>query len=101
MTFSAGSYFAFPLGTLHSTVVVFRGVGIRRETSVALSFESKTALTVIVYETLAVPFSTTVGRTLMGKFMDEVERYLWKMSVAATERNRTPTSLIQTLHLGG
>lgn len=76
MTFSAGSYLALPLGTLQSTVVAFKGVGIRNETSVALSFVSNTAFTVIAYETLDVPFSTTVGKTLIGRLTDVVERYL-------------------------
>ena len=76
ITFSAGSYFAFPIRALLSTTVVLRGVGIRRVTSVALSLESNTAFTVTVYDTLDEPFSTTVGKTRIGKLTDDVERYL-------------------------
>jgi hypothetical protein len=50
-TFSAGTYFAFPFATLQSTVVVFRGVGIRRTTPVAESFVLKLAFTVTAYDT--------------------------------------------------
>jgi hypothetical protein len=47
-TFSAGTYLAFPFAALHSTVVVFNGVGIRITTLVAESLLLKFAFTVIV-----------------------------------------------------
>jgi hypothetical protein len=74
--FSAGTYFALPIGTLQSTFVVFNGVGIRRTTFVALSFELKFALMLIRYETWDVPISLTVGMILSGRLTLEVARYL-------------------------
>ncbi len=55
-----------------------RGVGIRRHKPVALNFESNAAFTVIVYDTLEVPFSETVGMTLMGRCIPDVDRYLYE-----------------------
>lgn len=75
-TFSAGTYFALPLGTLQSTVVVLRGVGIRMTTLVAESLLLKLVFTVTAYDTCVVPISLTVGRTRNGSFTFEVERYL-------------------------
>lgn len=48
MTFSAGTYFAFPIPTLQSTLVVFSGVGILMTTLFADSFGGKLALTCTV-----------------------------------------------------
>ena len=50
-TFSSGTYFAFPVATLQSTVVVLSGVGIRRTIFVAESLGPKLVLTVTVYDT--------------------------------------------------
>lgn len=75
-TFSAGTYLAFPFATLQSTVVVFKGVGIRNTTFVAESLLLKFAFMVIVYETWVVPISVTVGMIRRGSFTFEVERYL-------------------------
>jgi hypothetical protein len=75
-TFSAGTYFALPVATLHSTVVVLSGVGIRRTTLVAASLLLKLALTVIVYDTKVVPTSVTVGMIRRGSLTFDVERYL-------------------------
>jgi len=74
--FSAGTYFAFPVAVFRSTEVVFKGVGIRSVTVVALSLELKLALMVTTYETSLVPFSVMVGRTRRGKLIFAVERYL-------------------------
>jgi hypothetical protein len=73
-TFSAGTYFALPLATLLSTVVVFRGVGIRKMTSVADSLLLKFALTEIVYDTCVVPISVTLGMIRSGSLTFEVDR---------------------------
>jgi hypothetical protein len=73
-TFSAGTYFALPLATLLSTVVVFRGVGIRRTTSVADNLLLKFALTEIVYDTCDVPISVTLGMMRSGNLTFEVDR---------------------------
>ena len=76
ITFSAGTYFALPFGTLQSTVVVFKGVGMRRMTFVALNLALKLAFTVTMYETAVVPFSVIVGRIRNGRLTLVVERYL-------------------------
>ena len=81
-TFSAGTYFALPLGTLQSTFVVFRGVGMRITTFVAESLLLKLVLTVITYDTWVVPISLTVGMTRKGSFTFDVERYLSKVGAA-------------------
>jgi len=47
--FSAGTYLALPDTALHTAVVTFNGVGIRRTTLVAASLALKPALTVILY----------------------------------------------------
>ena len=73
-TFSAGTYFALPLGTLQSTLVVFNGVGIRITTLVADNLVLKVVLTVMSYETCDVPISFTVGMTLSGSLTFDVER---------------------------
>ena len=73
-TFSAGTYLALPLGALHSTLVVFSGVGILTTRLEAESFASKLVLIVTIYETPMVPISFTVARTLMGSFTFDVER---------------------------
>lgn len=75
-TFSAGTYFAFPLATLQSTEVVFKGVGIRKTMLVADSLLLKFALMVIIYVTCVVPISVTVAITRSGSFTFDVERYL-------------------------
>ena len=49
--FSAGTYFALPLATLQSTLVVLRGVGMRTTTFVADSLLPKFVLTVMTYDT--------------------------------------------------
>lgn len=72
--FSAGVYLALPFGTLHSTFVVFNGVGILRTMLEAESFASKLVLIVTVYETAEVPISFTVANTLIGSFTFDVER---------------------------
>lgn len=82
-TFSAGTYLAFPFGTLQSTVVVLSGVGIRTTTFVAESLLLKFVLTVTTYETDEVPISVTVGIILSGSLTFEVDRYL------KAERHRT------------
>ena len=76
MTFSAGTYFAFPFALLQSTVVVLRGVGIRSTTFVAESLLLKFALTVTVYDTCDVPISFTVGMTRSGSLTFDVDLYL-------------------------
>lgn len=76
MTFSAGTYFAFPIWTLHDTFVVFNGVGILNITLLALSFGSKFALRWTVYSTLDLVGSTTWVWSLKGRLMFVVERYL-------------------------
>ena len=76
MTFSAGTYFALPLATLQSTLVVLSGVGIRTTTFVADSLLLKLVLTVTTYETCVVPISLTVGMTRNGSLIFDVERYL-------------------------
>jgi len=76
ITFSAGTYFAFPVATLQSADVVFNGVGIRRTMLVAESLLPKLALTVTVYCTCVVPISVTDGIILRGSLTFEVERYL-------------------------
>lgn len=76
MTFSAGTYLAFPFCTLQSTLVVFKGVGMRRTTLVADSFGLKFVRMLTIYETCVVPISVTVGRTFKGRLMFEVDRYL-------------------------
>ncbi len=75
-TFSAGAYLALPFCTLQSTVVVFRGVGIRKTTLVAESLLLKLVFTVMLYETCVVPISFTVGITRKGSLTLDVERYL-------------------------
>lgn len=75
-TFSAGTYLAFPVGTLQSTDVVFKGVGMRSTTLVADSLLLKLALTAIMYDTWVVPISVTVGITRSGNLTFEVDRYL-------------------------
>ena len=72
--FSAGTYLALPLGTLHSTLVVFSGVGILITRLEAESFASKLVLIATIYETPVVPISFTVANTLMGSFTFDVER---------------------------
>ena len=74
-TLSAGTYFAFPIGTLQSTFVVFKGVGIRTTTFVAESLLLKFVFTVTTYETAVVPISFTVGITRRGSLTFDVERY--------------------------
>lgn len=78
ITFSAGTYFAFPFCTLQSTLVVFKGVGIRRTTLVADNLGLKFVRMLTIYDTWVVPISVTVGNTLSGKLMFEVDRYLLK-----------------------
>lgn len=75
-TFSAGTYFAFPVATWQSTFVVFNGVGILNTTFVALSLLLKFVLTVTSYDTLLVPISVTVGMTRRGSLTFDVARYL-------------------------
>ena len=72
--FSAGTYLALPLGTLHSTLVVFSGVGIFTTRPEADSFASKLVLIATTYETPVVPISFTVANTLTGSFTFDVER---------------------------
>ena len=74
--FSAGTYFAFPTTTLHSTFVVFSGVGILNTIPFALSLASKLALRLIVYSTLDFETSLTIGWRRKGRLMLVVERYL-------------------------
>ena len=74
--FSAGTYFAFPTTTLHSTFVVFSGVGMRRTIPFALSLASKFAFRLMVYSTLDLPTSLTMGWRRKGRLMLVVERYL-------------------------
>lgn len=61
MKFSAGTYLALPDMALHTAVVTFNGVGIRKKTFVAASLALKPALTVMLYCTCEVPISLTVG----------------------------------------
>jgi len=72
--FSAGTYLALPLGALHSTFVVFNGVGILTTRLEADSFASKFVFIAMMYETPVVPISFTVANTLMGSFTFDVER---------------------------
>jgi hypothetical protein len=72
--FSPGTYLALPFGALHSTLVVFNGVGILTTRLEAESFASKMVLIVMIYETPVVPTSFTVANTLMGSFTFDVER---------------------------
>ena len=76
ITFSAGTYLAFPVATLQSTVVVLSGVGIRRTIFVAESLLLKFVFTVTVYCTCVVPTSVTEGMMRNGSLTFEVERYL-------------------------
>lgn len=76
ITFSPGTYFAFPTTTLHSTFVVFKGVGIRRTIPLAFSLASKLALRLMVYSTFDFPTSLTMGWRRKGRLMLVVERYL-------------------------
>lgn len=78
MKFSAGTYLALPDTALHTAVVAFNGVGIRRTTFVAASLALKPALTVILYCTCEVPISLTVGWMRRGRLMSDVARYLRK-----------------------
>lgn len=73
-TFSSGTYFAFPVWTLQSTLVVFRGVGMRRTTLVADSLFPKFVFRTMRYVTCVVPTSLTVGITRRGSFTFEVDR---------------------------
>lgn len=74
--FSAGTYLALPVIALHTAVVTFNGVGIRRTTFVAASLALKPALTVMLYCTCEVPISFTVGWTRRGRLISDVARYL-------------------------
>ena len=65
---------ALPFGDLHSTFVVFNGVGILTTRLEAESFESKLVLIVTMYATAVVPISFTEARTFMGSFTFDVER---------------------------
>jgi len=76
ITFSSGTYFAFPFATLQSAFVAFKGVGILSTTFVADNLLLKIVLRVIVYCTWVVPTSVTLGMIRMGSFTLEVERYL-------------------------
>ena len=49
ITFSSGTYFAFPFATLQSALVAFNGVGILNTIFVADSLLLKIVLRVIVY----------------------------------------------------
>jgi hypothetical protein len=100
-TFSAGTYLAFPFATLHSTVVVFNGVGIRITTLVAESLLLKFAFTVTVYETWVVPISVTVGMIRRGSLTLDVERYLGINENNKNAETRIITASVQTLHLVG
>ena len=75
-TFSAGTYLAFPVEALHSTDVVFKGVGMRSTTLVADNLLLKFALTATIYVTCVVPISVTVGITRSGNLTFDVDRYL-------------------------
>lgn len=102
-TFSAGTYFALPLGTLQSTVVVLRGVGIRRTTLVAESLLLKLVLTVTTYDTCVVPISFTVGIIRSGSFTFEVDLYLRKSIICCkatyvVHHSEGLTSLAQIHH---
>ena len=68
-------YLALPTWTLQSTLVVLSGVGMRRTMLLALSLGEKLALSCIVYSTLLLPTSSTIGWTLNGKLTFDVERY--------------------------
>jgi hypothetical protein len=74
--FSAGTYLALPIAVLHTAVVTFSGVGMRRTTLVAASLALKPALTVMLYCTCDVPISLTVGWIRRGRLMSDVARYL-------------------------
>lgn len=76
ITFSAGTYFAFPTPTFVATFVVFNGVGIRSTTLLALSFGSKAARRWIVYSTRDFVGSVTCVCRRKGRLMLVVERYL-------------------------
>lgn len=76
ITFSSGTYFAFPFATLQSTSVAFKGVGILNTTFVADNLLLKIVLRVTVYCTWVVPTSVTLGITRIGNFTFDVERYL-------------------------
>lgn len=76
MTFSAGTYFALPTTTLHSARIALSGVGMRRTMPLADSLPSKLALRWIVYSTLDLPTSLTIGCRRNGRLMFVVERYL-------------------------
>ena len=95
-TFSSGTYFAFPLVTLFSTVVVFNGVGIRRTTSVADNLLLKFALTETVYDTCVVPISVTLGMIRRGNLTFEVDRYLFIMSKMTQLVTRGPRRTAST-----
>jgi len=76
MTFSPGTYFAFPTPTLVLTLVVLRGVGILRTTLLAFSFGSNAARKWIVYSTRDLVGSVTCVCRRKGRLMLDVERYL-------------------------
>jgi len=75
MWFSPGTYFALPTPTLHSTLVVLRGVGIFKTTLFAFSFASNVARNWIVYSTRDFVGSTTCAWRRKGRLMLDVERY--------------------------
>lgn len=86
--FSAGTYLAFPMGTLTCAPVVLRGVGILRTTLLAFSFPSKFARKCIVYSTRDFVGSVTCVCSLKGRLMLDVDRYL-PISTASTKRTGT------------
>src|SRR5258706_14130735 len=109
MKFSAGTCLALPDTTLHTAVVAFNGVGMRRTTFVAASLALKPALTVILYCTCEVPISLTVGWIRRGRLMSDVARYLrrnyssvWRMQGKKPrwKKKREHTSSAQTRHRG-
>ena len=94
ITFSSGTYFAFPFATLQSAFVAFKGVGILNTIFVADSLLLKIVLRVIVYCTWVVPTSVTLGMIRMGSFTFEVERYLSSRNIIQNQ-NQKPHKINQ------
>lgn len=74
--FSAGTYFALPIPTLHSTLAALSGVGILITTLLALNLGGNMLRTWTVYSTRDLPISSTMGCTRKGRLMLDVDRYL-------------------------
>lgn len=97
--FSAGTYFALPIPTLHSTLAALSGVGILITTLLALNLGGNMLRTWTVYSTRDLPISSTMGCTRKGRLMFEVDRYLSNPSLTREfDLTETIASLIGIPH---